>query len=63
MFSKLKQSLSRINYKLYFALLVLGLAPTIYTTVGVFFFAVAAYGRNKSPSRRRGGARLAYGKP
>ena len=37
MFSKLKLSLSRINYKLFFALLVLGLAPTIYTTVRVFF--------------------------
>ena len=37
MFSKLKQSLSRINYKLYFALIVLGLVPTIYTTVRVFF--------------------------
>ena len=37
MFSKLKLSLSNINYKLYFALLVLGLAPTVYTTVRVFF--------------------------
>ena len=37
MFSKLKLSLSRINYKLFVALLVLGLAPTIYTTVRVFF--------------------------
>ena len=37
MFSKLKLSLSKINYKLYFALLVLGFAPTIYTTVRVFF--------------------------
>ena len=37
MFSKIKLSLSRINYKLFFALLVLGLAPTIYTTVRVFF--------------------------
>ena len=36
MFSKLKLSLSRINYKLFFALLVLGLAPTVYTTVRVF---------------------------
>ena len=36
MFSKLKQSLSNINYKLFFALLVLGFAPTIYTTVRVF---------------------------
>ena len=37
MFKKLKISLSKINYKLYFALLVLGLAPTVYTTVRVFF--------------------------
>ena len=37
MFSKLKLSLSRFNYKLFFALLVLGLAPTLYTTVRVFF--------------------------
>ena len=34
---KIKTSLSNINYKLFFALLVLGLAPTIYTTVRVFF--------------------------
>lgn len=37
MFSKLKQSLSNINYKLYFALLILGFAPTVYTTLRVFF--------------------------
>ena len=37
MFTKLKLSLSNINYKLYFALLILGLAPTVYTTVRVFF--------------------------
>ena len=37
MFSKIKLSLSKINYKLYFALLVLGLVPSIYTTVRVFF--------------------------
>ena len=37
MFSKIKLSLQSINYKLYFALLVLGLAPTVYTTVRVFF--------------------------
>ena len=37
MFSKIKLSLSKINYKLFAALLVLGLAPTIYTTVRVFF--------------------------
>lgn len=35
--SKIKKSLSNINYKLYLALLVLGLAPSIYTTVRVFF--------------------------
>ena len=37
MFNKLKLSLSRINYRLYIALLVLGLTPTIYTTIRVFF--------------------------
>jgi len=37
MFSKIKLSLSKINYKLFMALLVLGLVPTIYTTVRVFF--------------------------
>ena len=37
MFSKLKLSLGRINYKLFLALLVLGLAPTVYTTMRVFF--------------------------
>ena len=37
MFSKIKLSLQNINYKFYFALLVLGLCPTIYTTVRVFF--------------------------
>ena len=37
MFTKVKKSLSKINYKLFFALLVLGLVPTIYTTVRVFF--------------------------
>lgn len=37
MFSKFKLSLRRINYKLYTALLILGLAPAIYTTVRVFF--------------------------
>ena len=37
MLTKIKTSLSKINYKLVFALLVLGLAPTIYTTVRVFF--------------------------
>ena len=37
MFSKIKTSLFKINYNLFLALLVLGLAPTIYTTVRVFF--------------------------
>ena len=37
MLSKLKLSLRNINYKLYFALLILGFAPTIYNTVRVFF--------------------------
>ena len=37
MFSKIKLSLSNINYKLYFALLALGLCPTLYTTARVFF--------------------------
>ncbi|MBR5995704.1 MAG: multidrug transporter [Eubacteriaceae bacterium] len=34
---KLKKSLSNINMRLFIALLVLGLCPTIYTTVRVFF--------------------------
>lgn len=34
---KLKASLKGINYRLYFALLVLGLCPTVYTTVRIFF--------------------------
>lgn len=37
MFTNLKKSLLNINYKLFAALIVLGLAPTIYTTVRVFF--------------------------
>ena len=37
MFSKIKLSLQNINYKLYSALLILGLCPTVYTTVRVFF--------------------------
>lgn len=37
MLSRIRLSLQNINYKLYFALLVLGLCPTIYTTVRVFF--------------------------
>lgn len=37
MFFKIKLSLSKINYKLFASLLVLGLVPTIYTTVRVFF--------------------------
>ncbi len=35
--NKLKTSLSNINYKLFFALLILGLCPTVYTTLRVFF--------------------------
>ena len=37
MISKVKLSLHHINYKLYTALLALGVVPTIYTTVRVFF--------------------------
>ena len=37
MFTKVKLSLSKINYKLLFSLILLGLCPTIYTTVRVFF--------------------------
>ena len=37
MFSKLKLSLGRINYRLFLALLLLGFVPTVYTTVRVFF--------------------------
>ena len=37
MLTKIKKSFLKINYKLFAALLVLGLAPTVYTTVRVFF--------------------------
>ena len=37
MLKRIKKSLSSINYKLFLALLILGLAPTIYNTVRVFF--------------------------
>ena len=37
MLTKVKNSLSKINYKLFISLLVLGLVPTIYTTVRIFF--------------------------
>ncbi|MGN0819374.1 MAG: MATE family Na+-driven efflux transporter [Christensenellaceae bacterium] len=37
MFSKIKKSLQKIDYKLFLALFVLGLCPTVYTTVRVFF--------------------------
>ena len=37
MLTKVKKSLSKINYKLFLSLLVLGLVPAIYTTVRVFF--------------------------
>ena len=34
---KLKKSLHHINWKLYFALLVMGICPTVWTTVRTFF--------------------------
>ena len=37
MLNKFQKSLLNINYKTFVALLVLGLVPTIYTTVRVFF--------------------------
>ena len=37
MLSKIKTSLKNINYKLFFSLLVMGLCPTIYTTLRVFY--------------------------
>ena len=37
MFSRVKRSLGFLNYRLYFALLVLGLAPAVYNTARVFF--------------------------
>ena len=37
MFGKINNSLKRINYQLYFALLMMGFIPTIYTTVRIFF--------------------------
>ncbi len=37
MFSKIRRSLRRINYRLFFALLVLGFVPTVYNTLRVFF--------------------------
>ena len=37
MFSKIKLSLRNVNFKLFFALLILGFVPTIYNTVRVFF--------------------------
>ena len=37
MLTKVKTSLKNINYKLFLALIILGLAPTVYTTVRVFF--------------------------
>lgn len=37
MFSKIRLSLRNINYRLFFALLVLGFVPTIYNTLRVFF--------------------------
>ncbi len=37
MFTKVKNSLLKINYKLFLSLLVLGFVPTIYTTIRIFF--------------------------
>ena len=37
MMSKLKKSLHHINWKLFFALLIMGLCPTVWTTVRTFF--------------------------
>lgn len=37
MLKKLKLSLKKINYKLFFSLLLMGLCPTIYTTIRVFW--------------------------
>lgn len=37
MLNKIKLSLKNINYKLFFSLLVMGLCPTIYTTLRVFY--------------------------
>lgn len=37
MFIKIKKSLSNINYKLLFALLIMGLCPTIYSTIRMFW--------------------------
>ena len=37
MFKKIWLSLGKINYRMLFSLIVLGLCPTIYTTVRVFF--------------------------
>ena len=34
---KLLKSLKKIDYKMFFALIVLGLVPTVYTTVRIFF--------------------------
>ena len=37
MFKKLFSSLKNINYKLFIALLIMGLCPTIYNTLRVFW--------------------------
>ena len=37
MLKKIKILMKNINYKLFFALLVMGLCPTIYTTLRVFW--------------------------
>ena len=42
--SKIIKSLKNINWKLFFSLLVMGLIPTIYTTVRVFFIGQLPWG-------------------
>jgi Na+-driven multidrug efflux pump len=37
MFSKIIESMKKINYKMFLALLLMGLIPTVYTTVRIFF--------------------------
>ena len=34
---KIKNSLKNIDYKLFISLIILGLGPTVYTTVRIFF--------------------------
>ena len=37
MLLKIKKSICNINYKLFFALLIMGLCPTIYNTLRIFW--------------------------